>query len=89
MQGEKGKSEEEVAPINSAAAQAAGATSNETSSSIIPEYVNEPFAVALITTFAAIILQAGVGMIAITEISLSYHRFFQISAMIVSLIKQN
>jgi len=58
LQGEKGKSEEEVAPINSAAAQAAGATSNETSSSIIPEYVNEPFAVALITTFAAIILQA-------------------------------
>ena len=25
--------------------------------SIIPEYVNEPFAVALITTFAAIVLQ--------------------------------
>ena len=31
--------------------------SNTEEAKLVPEYVNEPFAVALITTFAAIVLQ--------------------------------
>ena len=37
-----------------------GTTQSIETTTIIPEYVNEPFAVALITTFAAIILQVDI-----------------------------
>ena len=47
-----------MAPIVANSAAPTTAATGDDSRSIIPEYVNEPFAVALITTFAAIVLQA-------------------------------